>query len=524
MTGSSKAANQKLDHIVETASAWCASNGVLMGARDRTTRTPLGNHVYEPAPFSLDPTPFPRSAFENAYKMATPFNGVVHKAASQYEEWLRSAVKTAAEGDDEFTGRMMALADEVIEMDRKGGLEKRAQNVALGVLRSDYMLHGSTIDNAVPLQVELNTIASSFGCLSTKISRLHKHLASLSSARPGSPDTGDELPDNGAAEGIAAGLAAAVKEYVLQREKAVSARASDTTVHSPVVVMVVQPGETNSVDQRDLEFILLEKYGVRLIRRTLACIANHGKYGNVDDIFCGRELLLPDDGQNSGSMVAAAAVYFRAGYTPDDYPSSVEWEGRKLAEHSGAIKCPDIFYHLFGTKKVQQVLAEPGVLRQFCTSDEEASLLSSCFAGLHALGEGDDSASVNAALENPAGYVLKPQREGGGNNLYGQEMVDALKSISYKERGAFILMQRIRPPAFSGRLVRGGRILYEGDCVCEFGVFGISLRRYSVSGTDAEGDTLMNEVVGHILRTKSVETDEGGVAAGYAFLSSPRLV
>eukprot|EP00566_Odontella_aurita_P013126 CAMPEP_0113561892 /NCGR_PEP_ID=MMETSP0015_2-20120614/20225_1 /TAXON_ID=2838 /ORGANISM="Odontella" /LENGTH=458 /DNA_ID=CAMNT_0000463731 /DNA_START=401 /DNA_END=1777 /DNA_ORIENTATION=+ /assembly_acc=CAM_ASM_000160 len=458
--------------------------------------------------------------------MAKPFNGVVHRAASRYEGWLRAAVKTAAEGDADFTGKMMALADEVVQMDKRGGLEKRAQNVALGILRSDYMLHGNAIDDAIPLQVELNTIASSFGCLSTKVSKMHKHLSTLASLA-GNPDARADLPDNGAAEGIAAGLASAVKEYKDQRKEAVSAMDAQgdlVTSYPPVVVMVIQPGETNSVDQRDLEFILLEKHGVKLIRRTLNEIASLGQYGGADGIFCGRELLLPDDTLASGSMVAAATIYYRAGYTPDDYPTSVEWEGRKLAEHSGAIKCPDIFYHLFGTKKVQQVLAEPGLLRQFCTSDSEASLLSSCFAGLHALGEGDDSAAVKAALENPAGYVLKPQREGGGNNLYSDEMVAELKSMSYKERGAFILMQRIMPPAFSGKLVRGGRILYDGDCVCEFGVFGISLRRYDNQEDDSGDNTLMDEVVGHILRTKSVDTDEGGVAAGYAFLSSPRLV
>uniref|UniRef100_A0A7R9W767 Glutathione synthetase n=2 Tax=Pseudictyota dubia TaxID=2749911 RepID=A0A7R9W767_9STRA len=516
------------NHLVEVASAWCASNGVLMGARDKETRTPLGNHIFEPAPFSLDPTPVPRSAFENAYKMAKPFNGVIHSAASHYEDWLRAAVKTAAEGDAGFTGKMMSLADEVIEMDKKGGVDKRAQNVALGILRSDYMLHGSTMDDAVPLQVEMNTIASSFGCLSTKISKLHKHLATLASFQSGNTSASNDLPDNGAADGIAAGLAAAVKEYVRQRDMAISAKENDSSfefvLHPPVVVMVVQPGETNSVDQRDLEFLLLEKHGVRLIRRTLHDIASQGQYSGAEDVFCGRELLLRDDGPASAGMVAAAAVYYRAGYTPDDYPTSVEWEGRKKVEHSGAIKCPDIFYHLVGTKKVQQVLAEPGSLRQFCTSDDEASFLSSCFADLHALGEGDDSDAVSAALENPSGYVLKPQREGGGNNLYGEEMVAALKSMSYKERGAFILMQRIMPPAFSGKLVRRGDIVYDGECVCEIGVFGITLRRYHKSGHDAEDSALMNEVVGHILRTKSIETDEGGVAAGYAFLSSPQLV
>ena len=95
-------------------------------------------------------------------------------------------------------------------------------------------------------------------------------------------------------------------------------------------------------------------------------------------------------------------------------------------------------------------------------------------------------------------------------------------------------MQKIMPPSVPGKLVRGGEIVYDGPTVCELGVFGISLRRYgsnsssNESGKDEDGngdeEILLNKVVGHILRAKSVQTDEGGVAAGYAFLSSPRVV
>ncbi len=36
-----------------------------------------------------------------------------------------------------------------------------------------------------------------------------------------------------------------------------------------------------------------------------------------------------------------------------------------MIEKSGAVKCPNIAYQLVGAKKVQQVLAEPGVLERF---------------------------------------------------------------------------------------------------------------------------------------------------------------
>ncbi len=40
--------------------------------------------------------------------------------------------------------------------------------------------------------------------------------------------------------------------------------------------------------------------------------------------------------------------------------------------------------------------------------------------GLDDLSDPDTAAIVSAALADPDAFVLKPQREGGGNNLYGQ--------------------------------------------------------------------------------------------------------
>jgi glutathione synthase len=50
-------------------------------------------------------------------------------------------------------------------VEKEGG----QQEVALGVLRSDYMLHEPGGAMRGLLQVELNTISSSFGSLGTKV-------------------------------------------------------------------------------------------------------------------------------------------------------------------------------------------------------------------------------------------------------------------------------------------------------------------------------------------------------------------
>lgn len=80
--------------------------------------------------------------------------------------------------------------------------------------------------------MELNTIASSFGCLSTLVSRMHRHIMERS-AQP-DVDLGS-LPENHATEEIADAIGAAVREY----------GAPDA-----VVLFVVQPNERNSYDQQ----------------------------------------------------------------------------------------------------------------------------------------------------------------------------------------------------------------------------------------------------------------------------------
>ena len=65
-------------------------------------------------------------------------------------------------------------------------------------------------------------------------------------------------------------------------------------------------------------------------------------------------------------------------------------------------------------------------------------------------------AAMAAARANPSGFVLKPQREGGGNNLYGSEMVAALDAMSPEELGSYILMERIEPPTARNVLLRNG--------------------------------------------------------------------
>lgn len=60
--------------------------------------------------------------------------------------------------------------------------------------------------------------------------------------------------------------------------------------------------------------------------------------------------------------------------------------------------------------------------------------------------------------ENGLNFVMKPQREGGGNNFYGVAVAEALRTMSLDEQSAYILMERILPPSSDAELVRDGKM------------------------------------------------------------------
>jgi len=272
------------------------------------------------------------------------------------------------------------------------------------------------------------------------------------------------------------------------------------------IIMVIKENELNAIDQRLIEYGLWEDHKIKMVRMTLRQIH--------EQCWLDQDLKMRIGSEKSASTSSIASiVYFRAGYSPDDYPTEVEWEGRKLIEKSNAIKCPNISYHLAGTKKVQQVLTEPDQLERFI-SPSKAEKIRSSFAGLWA---GNDKNAIAEALNNPSDYVLKPQREGGGNNFFGSEMVEKIEQSSGKELSSYILMKKLLPPKQNSILLFSGKSKY-GATLSEWGFYGCYL------GNGKDEVPILNTYAGHLVRTKFEGINEGGVTTGYACLSSPLLV
>lgn len=126
---------------------------------------------------------------------------------------------------------------------------------------------------------------------------------------------------------------------------------------------------------------------------------------------------------------------------------------------------------------------------------------------------GVGNAIVAEAIKHPENFVLKPQREGGGNNLYGEELVTQLQQMTPTQRAGYILMSLIKPPLYRNCILRGGRIS-TGAVVSELGVYGVCI------GHRTRG-ILYENTAGHLLRTKFADVLDGGVASGRAVLDSP---
>ena len=458
------------DMILRESIAYAVAHGICMAQ-------PLasgGPSSFTHAPFSLFPTPIPESSWDEAVALGPIFARLVDRVAHD-REWLLGVLEELG-GSDEFTNRLIGLWTAA----------GSSQPLTLGLHRSDYMIDAAT---GRLLQVELNTIASSFGCLSARVSRMHAYLVE----RYRLPSR--SLPENAANEALPAAMAQAHGCYCAQQ---------GIEPESAVVLFVVQDGESNAFDQLFLEYELFRAHGVRVERRSLAQIDASVELGARGQIEVG------------GAEVSV--VYFRAGYTPRDYPSEREWRARETLERSLAVKCPSVAYHLVGAKKVQQALAVPGALDHLVDVESERARISASFAGLWQLSPETEEVQQDA-LAHPENYVLKPQREGGGNNLYGAELRRTLGSLDQHAKSAYILMSRIVPEAQEHVHVRAGATEV-GPAISEMGIF----TAYIGDGPPDARVAVRNSHAGHILRTKLAGVDEGGVALGFACLSSPELV
>ena len=422
------------------------------------------------------------------------------------------------------------------------------KDLSLGLFRSDYMVHvDPSTANPTPQikQVEFNTIASSFGGLSSQVSFLHKyvfpiplshqllnfphrHLLSIS-AYPTPLITLSSLPPSPSTASLSLGLATAHKAY----------GPSKSAPALPLCILfIVHPHEPNLFDQAHLSTTLQQTHQIPTFRLPFASILSQT---HIPQISSRPLIYTPPHSPNTPHE--ATTLYFRAGYDPSSYPTPQSWHSRLHLERSAAIKCPSILTHLAGSKKIQQVLATPSSpnLSRFTSNPETAARIQNTFAAIYPLDSspaGEKAKAIATDEGRSAGYVLKPQREGGGNNIYRRKIPAFLRSLGDESRWrGHILMELIEPPALQNSLMRNGEVR-SGEVIGELGIYGVCLWRSGRKPALEESSTqqqqqrrpeggmavVANWEAGYLLRTKGRESEEGGVAAGFGAVDSACLV
>jgi glutathione synthase len=420
--------------------------------------------------------------------------------------------------------------------------EGYAQKLSLGLFRSDYMLHAPSENEGPSLrQVEFNTISSSFGGLSTLVTSLHTHLLTFpdpsihlaypshrlfevrktEGAETPEPDsqasapkaTTNLPPQNNAVEVLRKGLSSAHYAY----------GPSKSQPQLPLcVVFLVQEHEHNIFDQLALSsnsiFPIFHLVANQILKHT-----------SIDPNNALRPLVyMPPS--SSAAFFEVTTIYMRALYAPSEYTSTDAWTARLHLERSAAIKCPTVLTQLAGCKKVQQVLTStsPDHLRRFLPNIPESTIssLRSTFAPQYDLAPNSEGLAIALDESKAANHVLKPQREGGGNNIYKTAIPSFLKSLpSTKYYTSYILMELIKPPAdATNTVLRSNGTVASGNVISELGIFGACLWKQSGGTTTEEGgkglEIILNEEGGYLIRTKGKDSDEGGVAAGFSCLDS----
>ena len=494
--------------IIDQAKTWCGLNGLMYTDGDlKWTHAPVG----------LLPGLFPKKSFDYVQDLQPSINTLIDKI-SRDRPFLKHHLEKVC-GADPFTKRLLDIYEEVDDKVIREGVQ-------IGILRSDYMLNTAAEsvesgrnaegdDINIPLQIEINTIASSFGCLAKKVGELQRYMMmrnsddSVLQRIAKTSDLAEIVQSN-----TLASASTLIPENLSTEKLAFTISFAHFLIanKNAVVLFVVQPGERNVADQRALEEQLWREHNVKVEFMTLKDVSERGRLGDKG------ELLVRASPEEGTAETEVSVVYYRAGYSPDDYPSEVEWDARRLLEKSAAMKCPNVGYHLAGTKKIQQVLCEPGVLESLALSEDTCAALRGWFAEQYSLGadatEGAAGA-VEKAKNDGSQWVLKPQREGGGNNLYGEALSAFLRENDGSDvLSGYVLMQRIFPKNGSTAFFRNGAVEVLPS-VSELGVYGAYL---------GDGEAAMiNDCAGYLLRSKPSGVDEGGVATGYSVINSVLL-
>jgi len=170
---------------------------------------------------------------------------------------------------------------------------------------------------------------------------------------------------------------------------------------------------------------------------------------------------------------------------------------RAKIECSSAVSLPSAELQIIGNKTFQIKYKDKDYLRKFL-SEEDINKIYEHFGEFKKIEDFKDND------ENK--FVLKSLNEGGGNNLYKEDIKKYLSEVQ-KENNYF-MMKLIEGKKHQNCLLDGK----ERSIIPEIGIFGFLFSK--------DGKVIYNESGGYICRSKDSLANECGVSCGFGFLDS----
>lgn len=214
--------------------------------------------------------------------------------------------------------------------------------------------------------------------------------------------------------------------------------------------------------------------------------------------------------------------YYRAGYEFGEYieHDEVGMMIRAQLEQSRAIKCPDLLTHLMTLKIMQAALAKEGAVERFL-SHQDVSTIRDTFMPMCPLDGSEASRRLRQEAMSSidgADYVVKPNLEGGGHNIYAEAVPEFLALLDREPSGAYTIMRMIEPPETHGLLETPAQH-YQGPVVSELGVLGTCLWRRSNNSVEI----ISSKTAGWTFKTKPTGVMEMNVVKGNGCFDCPFL-
>uniref|UniRef100_A0A914I918 Glutathione synthetase n=1 Tax=Globodera rostochiensis TaxID=31243 RepID=A0A914I918_GLORO len=486
--------DDEMQMLAEYAVDYAHSIGLV--SRSSEEKYKNTNEMSVVPPLALLPSPFPRELYEQAIDVQQSLNELYFRVSCDHE-FLMEAYKEVIKGDP-FHAKL-------IEVEKRIQKEGIKQPLMLGLQRADYLSHWDEVAQKMELkQVEVNPGQIGGPGSATAVSKLHRKMLEKVEIVHGKklPMLAKAVvPENRPRDELAMTMYQAWKMF------------GDPNA---MLLYVFQPDMFPVAYFEQLQFLmfavekLAKQDGNYVLVKRLSFIELRGRL-NLDE--AGDHSLYLDGTKR------IALVHMAYGYLPEHFHEN-DLDLRIMMERSTAIMSPTLRLQLAGTKKIQQVLSKPGVLERFFPNEpQQVAKIRATFTELWGLGETDaiTEAVVQNAMKNNKDYVMKSQMDGGHGVYFDDDITKMLQKLTKEERGAFILMKKIKPVVAKNFFVRPFEPPHQEDVNSELGIYG------SLIGDQTTRQVLVNTVNGHIVRSKPVSQNMGGICAGGGVFDSVLL-